>query len=72
MLKYIKVPKDTYDSMILLMAELKEDNRDLELERLNLERALQTKRETISRLQIELDGGPVEITAEDDLPDFDE
>ena len=66
---YIKVPKDTYDAMVLLMAELKEENRDLELERLNLERALQTKRETISRLQIELDGGPVKITAEDDLPD---
>ena len=31
---------------------------------------LQQKREEISRLTIELNGGPIKITAEDDLPDF--
>ena len=41
-MKYIKVPKDTYDSMVLLMAELKEDNRELELTRLRNERDIES------------------------------
>lgn len=42
MLKYVKVPKKEYDAMILLMAELKEDNRELELTRLRNERDIES------------------------------
>ena len=49
--------------------ELQQHNTELEIENRELKATLQQKREEISRLTIEQNGGPVELP-EDDLPDF--